>query len=193
MNIKYRYSYQQNKKYLCPNCDRKTFVRYLDHSTNKLIPDDYGKCDRADKCNYHVNPYTDGYAKKIEDEDSIRNSNRVKVILDKNSDAIYFSRFGIPFSREDVSTPHFKHIGIYAWRLDTLKELLKLESCDLEKSESLEQLRWMFNGSRLRVAETTIETPNIDTPEDLEEVLSILNNQNQYLRTKLDNYGRKRR
>jgi 3-deoxy-manno-octulosonate cytidylyltransferase (CMP-KDO synthetase) len=114
-------------------------------------------------------------AKKIDDIESIENPNRVKVVLDTNSDALYFSRYAIPFNKNNSNTTHYKHIGIYAWRLSTLKELLKLESCELEKSESLEQLRWMYNGYKLRVAETTIETPNIDTPEDLEEVLSLLN------------------
>jgi len=114
-------------------------------------------------------------AKKITDIESIENPNRVKVVFDRNADALYFSRYPIPFNKNKTVTSHYKHIGIYAWRLSVLKELLTLESCELEKSESLEQLRWMYNGYRLRVAETTIETPNIDTPEDLEEVLSLLN------------------
>jgi 3-deoxy-manno-octulosonate cytidylyltransferase (CMP-KDO synthetase) len=111
--------------------------------------------------------------KKITDENEIENTNRVKVVLDKEKNALYFSRNVIPFSRKTQTV--FKHIGIYAWRHNTLQELLKLTPTELEKSESLEQLRWLENGYKIRTAETTIETPNIDTPEDIEAVLKKLN------------------
>ena len=114
-------------------------------------------------------------AKKISDKSVIENPNRVKVVMDKNSDALYFSRSVIPHKLKDTNVDYYKHIGIYAWRLNTLKDLLDLAPTQLEQIESLEQLRWMENGYRLRVAETTVETPNIDTPEDLDEVLKLLN------------------
>ncbi|MFT4600077.1 MAG: 3-deoxy-manno-octulosonate cytidylyltransferase (CMP-KDO synthetase) [Arenicella sp.] len=114
-------------------------------------------------------------AKKITDQDSIQNENRVKVVFDKNHEALYFSRSVIPFQKGGNVAEYYKHIGIYAWRLSTLKELLKLTPTELELSESLEQLRWMQNGYRIRIAETSFETPNIDTPEDLDEVLNVLN------------------
>jgi 3-deoxy-manno-octulosonate cytidylyltransferase (CMP-KDO synthetase) len=111
--------------------------------------------------------------KKISSVEEIKNPNRIKVVLDKNNNALYFSRNIIPYS----NVPHvaYKHIGIYAWRHQTLLELLELSPTELEIAESLEQLRWLENGYKIRTAETMIETPNIDTPEDLEAVLKMLN------------------
>ena len=71
-------------------------------------------------------------------------------------------------------TTFWKHIGIYAWRTDVLKTLLTFEPCALERLESLEQLRWLYNGYKIRTVETFIETPNIDAPEDVEAVLNLL-------------------
>lgn len=107
------------------------------------------------------------------------NENRIKLVRDVNGDALYFSRSPIPnTSRSDQSAlgqlKLFRHIGVYAFRRKTLLDLIKLPVCPLEKVESLEQLRWMFNGYKVRVVETTIETPNIDSPEDVKEVLNYL-------------------
>lgn len=118
--------------------------------------------------------------KPISDMNEIKNPNRIKVVLNAKKDALYFSRNVIPFNRKENELEHganmyFKHIGIYAWRIEVLNELVQLPPCDLEKFESLEQLRWLFNGYSIRTAETLIETPNIDTPEDLEAVLRVLN------------------
>lgn len=114
--------------------------------------------------------------KKFTESNEVLNPNRIKVVLNANNDALYFSRTAIPYAKPGHSIPVFyKHIGIYAWRLSTLKELVKLPSCEIEKRESLEQLRWLFNGYSIRTAETDIETPNIDTPEDLKAVLRVLN------------------
>ncbi len=118
--------------------------------------------------------------KPMSNEADIRNPNRIKVVLDKDKNGIYFSRSPIPHI---ANTPHtnwlekttfYKHIGIYAWRTKTLQELLKLETTTLEKLESLEQLRWIYNGYAIRTVETNIETPNIDAPEDVEAVLRLL-------------------
>jgi 3-deoxy-manno-octulosonate cytidylyltransferase (CMP-KDO synthetase) len=118
--------------------------------------------------------------KEIKQEADVRNPNRIKVVLDEKGNVIYFSRSPIPHV---ANTPHsawlekntfFKHIGIYAWRKNTLTALLNLPACSLEKIESLEQLRWLYYGYKIRTVETTIETPNIDAPEDVEAVLALL-------------------
>lgn len=110
---------------------------------------------------------------KITKED-INNQNRIKIVINHLSDAIYFSRSAIPFEANQINYPYLKHIGLYGFRTTTLKELIALKPTSLEKTESLEQLRWLYYGYPIRVAETLIETPNIDTPEDVETVLDIL-------------------
>ena len=119
-------------------------------------------------------------ARKIDNIEAIRNPNRIKVVLDKNQDALYFSRSPIPHVAQKPheewisSTTFYKHIGLYAWRRETLLELLKLSPTELEKSESLEQLRWLENGYKLRCIISDLDTPNIDVPEDVEKVLTLL-------------------
>ncbi|MCB9224921.1 MAG: 3-deoxy-manno-octulosonate cytidylyltransferase [Crocinitomicaceae bacterium] len=110
--------------------------------------------------------------KRVDSEDDLNNPNRIKVVLDDDRNALYFSRSPIPYRKSGGE--FFKHIGIYAWRIEVLEQLLELQPTELEKLESLEQLRWLFNGFNIRTAETTIETPNIDTPEDLQKVLQVL-------------------
>lgn len=105
---------------------------------------------------------------------NVKDSNRIKVVVNHQSDALYFSRSPIPFERNDEGYPFLKHIGLYGFRTKTLKQLVKLTPTTLEKTESLEQLRWMYYGYKIRVVETSIETPNIDTPEDVELVLAKL-------------------
>jgi predicted RNA-binding Zn-ribbon protein involved in translation (DUF1610 family) len=66
MNTEHRYTLEKgSKKFICPNCGKKTFVRYIDKQTNEYLPEQYGRCDRENKCSYHLNPYKDGYAKAI--------------------------------------------------------------------------------------------------------------------------------
>jgi len=119
-------------------------------------------------------------AKQIEKEEELFNPNIVKVVIDKNSDAIYFSRSPIPHIRgEDQSNwisqhKYFKHIGMYAYRCDILEEITKLSSTSLEKAEALEQLRWIEHGFKIKVNLTKVETIGIDTPEDLEKALVFL-------------------
>lgn len=118
--------------------------------------------------------------KQMKDIDEVLNPNRIKVVLDKNNNGIYFSRSPIPFVAKFETkawlnhSKFWKHIGIYAWRADILNQLIALPKTELEKTESLEQLRWIYNGYTIKTVETKIETPNIDTPEDLEKVLSLL-------------------
>ncbi len=104
----------------------------------------------------------------------IHDSNRIKIVLNHQSDALYFSRSPIPYERNNEDYPFLKHIGLYGFRAKTLKKLVHLPPTLLEKTESLEQLRWMYYGYNIRVVETDIETPNIDTPEDVEVVLERL-------------------
>ncbi|MNJ88735.1 3-deoxy-manno-octulosonate cytidylyltransferase [compost metagenome] len=117
-------------------------------------------------------------SRKIEMED-ILNPNRIKVVIDKNHSALYFSRSPIPnFANAKGEPleiyPFLRHIGLYAYRSEVLLELSNLEETKLEQIESLEQLRWLYNGYSIRVVETEIETPNIDTPEDVEKVMRLL-------------------
>lgn len=119
-------------------------------------------------------------AKKMHTEADIMNPNRVKTVLDKDNFALYFSRSPLPYTSEEdrskwlTSQLFYKHIGIYAWRRETLSKILQLSAVALEKAERLEQLRWLYHGYRIKVAETKKETPNIDTPEDLKEVIEAL-------------------
>lgn len=114
--------------------------------------------------------------KQFSINDDIFNPNSPKVIINKNNEAIYFSRSVIPFIRSkekmdwQSAYPFFKHIGLYAYRCDILKEITKLSQSPLELAESLEQLRWIENGYRIKVERTDMETLAVDTPEDLERV-----------------------
>ena len=111
---------------------------------------------------------------------ALQNPNSPKLVTDLRGFALYFSRSVIPFIRgketeEWISSHQFlKHIGLYAYRRDVLQELTQLPPSPLELVESLEQLRWLQNGYRIRVAITTIETVGIDTPEDLQRAQEML-------------------
>lgn len=108
------------------------------------------------------------------------NPNSPKVLLNKDSEAIYFSRNVIPYLRgkeqEDWINLHtyYKHIGLYAYRGDVLKEITQLPQSSLELAESLEQLRWIENGYKIKVGVTEVETIGIDTPEDLKAAEAFL-------------------
>ncbi len=114
---------------------------------------------------------------------ALENPNSPKVVLDAESRAIYFSRSVIPYLRgvepEEWLSKHtfYKHIGMYAFRTDVLREVTSLPQSTLEKAESLEQLRWLENGYKIGVGVTNIETVGIDTPEDLARAEEFLNKQ----------------
>jgi 3-deoxy-manno-octulosonate cytidylyltransferase (CMP-KDO synthetase) len=109
--------------------------------------------------------------KKIERAEEIVDPNVVKVVLDKNNFALYFSRSTIPFVRDQDSQPYFyKHIGLYAYTKDFLFTYKNLSKSKLEELEKLEQLRILENGYRIKVIETTFDTYGVDTPQDLERV-----------------------
>ena len=113
-------------------------------------------------------------------EQTLFNFNTPKVVLNNQSEAMYFSRSVIPFFREKKYTewlkshPYYKHIGLYAYRSDILKEITALPQSSLELAESLEQLRWLQNGYKIKVAITDQETIGIDTPEDMQKALDYL-------------------
>ena len=115
-------------------------------------------------------------AKEITDNSDIFNPNVVKVIIDRDFKAIYFSRSPIPYVRNvdtvNWNTAHkfFKHLGIYAYRTKVLKQITMIKPSSLEIAESLEQNRWLENGFKIFVESTKLETIAIDTPEDLEKV-----------------------
>ena len=111
--------------------------------------------------------------KKIDESTELFNPNVVKAVFDREKKALFFSRQPIPFLRgipkDEWLRKHdyFKHIGIYAYRSDILKKIVKLKPSELEKAESLEQLRWLENGFNINVQVTAIEAVSIDTPDDL--------------------------
>lgn len=107
-------------------------------------------------------------ARKIEDKSEIKNPNVVKVVIDKNGFALYFSRSVIPYSRLQAIPIYYKHLGLYAYTKDFLFEFTNLPKSRLEMVEGLEQLRALENGYRIKVVETKFDTIGIDTPEDLE-------------------------
>jgi 3-deoxy-manno-octulosonate cytidylyltransferase (CMP-KDO synthetase) len=122
-------------------------------------------------------------AKKVTEKDGfdfLKNANNPKLVVNSQNEAMYFSRSVIPFCRgnetENWISRHFylKHVGIYAYRAEILRELTRLEQSPLEIAESLEQLRWLENGYRIKVGFTDVETIGIDTPEDLEKVKELI-------------------
>jgi 3-deoxy-manno-octulosonate cytidylyltransferase (CMP-KDO synthetase) len=110
----------------------------------------------------------------IHDAASLASPHVVKVVLDAQAYALYFSRAQIPFPRE-AGAPCYRHAGIYGYRVGFLRKFTKLKPSPLEKSEALEQLRVLWHGYRIAVAVSTSEIPpGVDTPEDLEAVRRML-------------------
>ncbi len=118
--------------------------------------------------------------KAIESSEDIFNENKPKVVLDKNMNAIYFSRSPIPFLRNtkksDWLNHHtfYRHIGMYAYKTEILQKLTKIKRSSLEIAESLEQLRWIENGYKIKTGKTNFDSFGVDTPEDLERILRLL-------------------
>lgn len=126
-----------------------------------------------------VKPYTES-----DGIEALENVNSPKVVVDNRMNAIYFSRSVIPFLRGVDKADwlkrqtYYKHIGLYAYRAEVLKEITRLPQSALEMTESLEQLRWIENGYKIKVGISDVETIGIDTPEDLERA-------EEFLKTKL--------
>ena len=118
--------------------------------------------------------------KPFESIEAVENPNSPKIVTDNRGFALYFSRSVIPYIRGKEQQewfgayPFLKHLGIYAYRREVLHEVTQLPQSSLEKAESLEQLRWLQNGYRIRVGLTNIETVGIDTPEDLQKAEEFL-------------------
>ncbi|MBR4152913.1 MAG: 3-deoxy-manno-octulosonate cytidylyltransferase [Selenomonadaceae bacterium] len=112
-------------------------------------------------------------ATELTDADEMNNPNNVKVVIDKNNDALYFSRSLIPYPRNAGKSKVFKHIGIYAYRRNFLLDYAKMEPTPLEQSESLEQLRALENGFKIRVIKSSCRFVGVDTEEDLKLVNEI--------------------
>ncbi len=109
-------------------------------------------------------------ARAAEDPADIENPNVVKVVLDGEGFALYFSRSPIPYRRQGAEATVLQHVGIYSYRKDALQRLAETEPSELERSEGLEQLRALEHGMRIKVGLTEFRTIGVDTPEDLERV-----------------------
>ncbi len=110
-------------------------------------------------------------AHRFENENDVASEHQVKVVLDRNKDALYFSRSPIPSNRGHASAPHYlRHQGIYGYRRDFLLQFVRWKSGPLEQAESLEQLRALENGVKIRVVVTGRGSPGVDTLEDAERM-----------------------
>lgn len=118
--------------------------------------------------------------KPFESMEAVQNPNSPKIVVDNMGFAMYFSRSVIPYVRgKEMSSwlthyPFLKHLGIYAYRKDVLRQVTQLPQSSLELAESLEQLRWLQNGFKIKVGTTDVETVGIDTPQDLERAEEFL-------------------
>jgi 3-deoxy-manno-octulosonate cytidylyltransferase (CMP-KDO synthetase) len=115
----------------------------------------------------------------LKSEEDLQNPNRIKIVQNQEGNALYFSRSAIPNSHHANQSalknyPFLRHIGLYAYRSEVLKKLVSLAPTSLEQVESLEQLRWLYYGYSIRIVHTEIETPNIDVPDDVKEVVNAL-------------------
>jgi 3-deoxy-manno-octulosonate cytidylyltransferase (CMP-KDO synthetase) len=111
---------------------------------------------------------------------SLFDKGEVKIVLNKDKEALYFSRMAIPFikgaeeKKWHLYHVYYRHVGMYAYRRDILEKICQLPVSALEKAESLEQLRWLENGFRIKCVETEYESHCIDSPEDVEKVLTLI-------------------
>jgi 3-deoxy-manno-octulosonate cytidylyltransferase (CMP-KDO synthetase) len=110
----------------------------------------------------------------IKDKNSINNPSIVKVVFDKNMDALYFSRFAIPYNRDNAEVKYYKHIGIYGYKKKFLLDFSKNKSSSLEKTENLEQLRALENGKKIRIILAKKDSVGLDTSEDIAKVEKYL-------------------
>ncbi len=117
---------------------------------------------------------------KCSNYEMLADMGEVKIALNQHKEALYFSRSIIPFVKNEkpenwhIKHDYYRHVGMYAYRADILEKISKLPVSPLEKAESLEQLRWLENGFKIKCVETTYESHCVDTPEDIEKVLRLL-------------------
>lgn len=113
--------------------------------------------------------------RRIEDSNELVNSSSVKVVVNKNSDALYFSRSVIPFAANTgIDAPYFLHIGVYGFQKEALLQFTQWPAAKLEQVEKLEQLRYLENAVPIRMALVNFKSVAIDTPEDLERAKNLL-------------------
>lgn len=112
--------------------------------------------------------------REIKNEEQINNPNCVKCVIDNNNFALYFSRCPIPYARNKNEAPYLAHIGIYGYKKDSLIKMTQLKQADIEKQESLEQLRALKNGLKIKVALTDLNPTGIDTKEDYEKFKKLI-------------------
>ena len=111
---------------------------------------------------------------QITDWDEINNPNTVKVVVDNNHFALYFSRSPIPYPRDkNVGAKYFKHRGVYAFRKKAILDFYRLPMLTLEASEKIECIRYLEYGRRIKMVESNVDSVEIDTPEDLERARKI--------------------
>jgi 3-deoxy-manno-octulosonate cytidylyltransferase (CMP-KDO synthetase) len=117
---------------------------------------------------------------KIDSHELLFNTGEVKIVLNTNNEVLYFSRSVIPFIKDidekewHLHHDYYRHVGMYAYRTDILSKLTSLPVSPLEKAESLEQLRWLENGFKIKCVTTTFESHCIDTLEDLQRILHLV-------------------
>jgi len=120
-------------------------------------------------------------ADEFDSQNTLESSNSIKVVTDCKNNALYFSRAVIPFQRDTEKSQwlttynYLKHIGVYAFRSEVLTKVVKLKPAEIEKAESLEQLRWIYSGYNIRVLKVKYYGVSVDTPDDLEKANNILN------------------
>ncbi|MBQ4646586.1 MAG: 3-deoxy-manno-octulosonate cytidylyltransferase [Candidatus Gastranaerophilales bacterium] len=114
--------------------------------------------------------------REIKDKEQINNPNCVKCVFDNEYNALYFSRCPIPYERNENQSPYYAHIGIYGYKKESLIKMTQLEQSNLEKQESLEQLRALQNGMKIKVAITDLNPTGIDTIEDYEKFKKLMEN-----------------
>lgn len=140
-----------------------------------------GQIDKLVSCFSEKNVEIATLVKKIDSSSELFNTNVVKAIINHEKQAIYFSRNPIPYYRGKEQNvwkenhEYYKHIGIYAYKTETLKVITKLKQSPLEIAESLEQLRWIENGIKIKIEFTNIDIFGIDTPEDIFTLNDSLN------------------
>ena len=134
----------------------------------------------------HTDSYTVKPFRGDDGFETLLNANSPKVVLNKNQEAMYFSRSIIPYMRGKEQSEwlanhtYYKHIGLYAYRAEALGAITSLPQSTLEIAESLEQLRWLENGFKIKAGITQQETIGIDTPEDMEKALIFMKSNRTY-------------
>jgi 3-deoxy-manno-octulosonate cytidylyltransferase (CMP-KDO synthetase) len=118
----------------------------------------------------------------VDSYEMLADEGEVKIVLNTNNEALYFSRAIIPYIKNidkkdwHKHHPYYRHVGLYAYRRDILEKITKLPVSPLEKAESLEQLRWLENGFKIKCVTTKFDSHCIDTPEDLQKMLQLMEN-----------------